>query len=170
MELKWGWAPYKLDANKVLIAPLWNWNSGCPDTPRSHTSVLIVPLWNWNWPIAYGERGLYCVLIVPLWNWYGKYHRCIANSSDKKSELFLVGADSLYFPQSLEVQCPFYFTFTIFLPALAKKLSIVFLLNLLYRSLCFSYHTIMSEYSELIPTFKSIKESARQLGLEFDVE
>ena len=51
-----------------------------------------------------------------------------------------------------------------------KKLSIVFLLNLFYRSLCFSYHTIMSEYSELIPTYKSIKESARQLGLEFDVE
>ena len=51
-----------------------------------------------------------------------------------------------------------------------QKLSIVFLLNLLYRSLCFSYHTIMSEYSELIPTYKSIKESANQLGLEFDVE
>ena len=69
-------------------------------------AVLIVPLWNWNWPIAYGERSLYCVLIVPLWNWYGKYHRCIANSPDKKSELSLAGADSLYFPQSLEVQCP----------------------------------------------------------------
>ena len=29
---------------------------------------------------------------------------------------------------------------------------------------------ILSRYSELIPTYKSIKESANQLGLEFDVK
>ena len=29
---------------------------------------------------------------------------------------------------------------------------------------------ILSRYSELIPTFKNIKESANQLGLKFDVE
>ena len=121
MELKSNTSTKKGSSSTVLIAPLWNWNRYLAGDGRRLLWVLIAPLWNWNWPIAYGERSLYCVLIVPLWNWYGKYHRCIANSPDKKSELFLAGADSLYFPQSLEVQCPFYFTFTISLPALAKN-------------------------------------------------
>ena len=75
---------------RVLLVPLWNWNSGPKAEPTVAPVVLLVPLWNWNntasrlsssselfYSYLYGIEtyldklrvGAKEVLLVPLWNW-----------------------------------------------------------------------------------------------------
>ena len=77
--------------NRVLLVPLWNWNTDVFRDWLPRFYVLLVPLWNWNCHILiiwyndtqsysylYGIEtwrllSLACmprkVLLVPLWNW-----------------------------------------------------------------------------------------------------
>ena len=82
--------------HKVLIVPLWNWNTGVLMFRGRCRFVLIVPLWNWNkskiYNIFFNQRSnrtfmelklptpsfarMYlAVLIVPLWNWNVRFRR-----------------------------------------------------------------------------------------------
>ena len=75
---------------RVLIVPLWNWNTQQPTPSQMSSSsnctfmelkffqhilaifvakVLIVPLWNWNEVMKQRRKTIDSVLIVPLWNW-----------------------------------------------------------------------------------------------------
>ena len=60
--------------SRVLIVPLWNWNSHSCRRKNGKIYVLIVPLWNWNEKWILHAPWLDWVLIVPLWNWNSSFH------------------------------------------------------------------------------------------------
>ena len=48
MELKHSRGATEQMERRVLIAPLWNWNSQDASNNIISKQVLIAPLWNWN--------------------------------------------------------------------------------------------------------------------------
>ena len=90
MELKQIRLVVSIWREKVLIEPLWNWNTRAITPIVNNRGVLIEPLWNWNCDEGAKGRGRtginrtfmelkhakkhypWCdaiVLIEPLWNW-----------------------------------------------------------------------------------------------------
>ena len=54
---------------RLLIAPIWNWNLDVMGTTDTKKQLLIAPIWNWNNFDSFVSRIEEPLLIAPIWNW-----------------------------------------------------------------------------------------------------
>ena len=69
LELKRGCVEAPECERRLLIEPVWNWNTQQAFQNAGTAILLIEPVWNWNFTLIRHSVDRVQLLIEPVWNW-----------------------------------------------------------------------------------------------------